>query len=468
MQRIHEFVTVFFRKIIRAVLRLFPIVFAYTMKRKLVLLSDSIDSGALTILAFDPDRWTQDLLALGKVAHIRIYAVPFPVSTRIHALFFESGASPKNDSYFTEADPRILAARERQARYASRVLVYLRRWMSIECAVNPAIHYLIDFPWAKGGSRAEVPFITVHKEFTVIDDRHLPVKINRWRNLYQFKFPGEYLCVTNEKARRFFVESNVLPFEKISPTGLLRFDNLLQTPPSTPSSNPVTITFFSFGHLSGPFESKSELSGHYFTRNEDDGFVQLFNDTHAAFADAARRNPDALFLIKPKNVETWWIEKIERVVKRELGVPLSAIPNCRIVNEQAHDLIRRSTACIGLNSTVSLESIALDRDFIMPVFAEAAGKYAGNVYFPHYRDVFSVPASRAEYAGMLTRAIRGERLKKPAANRVKAMLEEYVGNSDGHAAERVAKVLFDVARNRTPVPMPLFEGLVCGHDGATA
>ena len=127
------------------------------------------------------------------------------------------------------------------------------------------------------------------------------------------------------------------------------------------------------------------------------------------------RNPNAQFLIKPKNVERWWIEKIEQAVEQGLGVPLSSIPNCRVVADAAPDLIRRSVAAIGLNSTVVLETVALDRDLIMPVFAEAAGKYADKVYFPQFRDVFSVANSRAELSTMLERVLRGERLKTTCA-----------------------------------------------------
>lgn len=438
------------RSLVRAVLRPLPmsIVFAYAMKRRLTLLSDSKDPGALTVLAFDPDRWTQDLLALAKVANIRIYTVPFSVSTRIHTLFFGTDPMPGIADYFLITDAAILARREAQTRYATAVLRYLKRWLKLDCAANPAIHYIVDFPWMRGGETAGVPFVTAHKEFTVLDDRQVRERIDRWKNRYRFKFLGTRLAMTNAIAEKLFVEADVAPLSKVTRTGLLRFDNLLRTSAPAAPRDPVTVTLFSFGHLTGPFDSKAEPHGHYFTKHDDDGFVDLFKDTHVAFAEIARANPHAQFLIKPKNVERWWIEKIEWAVEEGLGVPLSAIPNCRVVADQAPDLIRRSVAAIGLNSTVVLETAALDRDLIMPIFAEAAGKYADKVYFPHFRDVFSVASSRAELSEMLTRVLRGERLKVPAPDRLNAMLDEYVGNHDGHSAERLAAVLHDVVRGR--------------------
>lgn len=441
------------RRLIRAILRPLPmaIVFAYAMKRKLVLLSDSSDPDALTVLAFDPDRWTQDLLALAKVAHLRIYAVPFAVSTRIHMLFFDVEPMPGIADYFLIDDPAVLAKRDAQTRYATRVLRYLKRWLKLDCAANPAIHYIVDFPWMSGGEKAGVPFVTAHKEFTVLDDRQVRERIDRWKNRYRFKFLGTRLAVTNAIAEKLFVEAEVAPVSKVTRAGLLRFDNLLRVPASATPRDPVTVTLFSFGHLTGPFDSKAEPHGHYFTKHDDDGFVDLFKDTHVAFVEAARANPQAQFRIKPKSVERWWIEKIEQAVEEGLGIPLSAIPNCRVVAEPAPDLIRRSVAAIGLNSTVVLETVALDRDLIMPVFAEAASKYADKVYFPHFRDVFSVANSRAELSAMLEQVLRGERLKKPAPDRVEAMLDEYVGNHDGRSAERLAAIFHDVVRGHQSV-----------------
>ena len=442
-----------FHRMLRAALRPLPmaVVFDYAMKRRLVLLSEADEPDALTVLAFDPDRWTQDLLALSAVAHVRIYAVPFSVSTRIHTLFFGSEPMSGIAEYFLVVDREILARREAQKRYASRVLGYLKRWLAIDCAANPAIHYIVDFPWMSGGEKAGVPFVTAHKEFTVLDERQVQERISRWKDLYRFKFLGTRLSVTNAIAERLFVEAEVAPDSKVTRTGLLRFDHLLRERAAPPSRDPVTVTLFSFGHLTGPFDSSAEPHGHYFTKHDDDGFVGLFKDTHIAFAECARANPQAEFLIKPKNVERWWIEKIEQAVRDGLGVDLSSIPNCRIVDEPAHDLIRRSVAAIGLNSTVVLETVALDRDLIMPVFAEAAGKYADKVYFPDFRDVFSVAGSRAELFDMLARVLRGERLKKPAAPRLRALLEAYVGNCDGHSAERLAATLHEVARGLPPL-----------------
>ena len=205
------------------------IVFAYAMKRRLTLLSDLKDPGALTVLAFDPDRWTQDLLALAKVANIRIYTVPFSVSTRIHTLFFGTDPMPGIADYFLITDTAILARREAQARYATAVLRYLKRWLKLDCAANPAIHYIVDFPWTRGGETAGVPFVTAHKEFTVLDDRQVRERIDRWKNRYRFKFLGTRLAVTNAIAEKLFTEADVAPLSKVTRTGLLRFDNLLRT-----------------------------------------------------------------------------------------------------------------------------------------------------------------------------------------------------------------------------------------------
>ena len=293
-----------------------------------------------------------------------------------------------------------------------------------------------------------MPFVTAHKEFTVLDDRQVRERIDRWKNRYRFKFLGTRLAVTNAIAEKLFTEAKVAPASKCHARGLLRFDNLLRAPAPAAPRDPVTVTLFSFGHLTGPFNSKAEPHGHYFTKHDDDGFVELFKDTHVAFAEIARANPHAQFLIKPKNVERWWIEKVEWAVEEGLGIPLSAIPNCRIVADQAPDLIRRSVAAIGLNSTVVLETVALDRDLIMPVFAEAAGKICRQGLFPAFPRCVFGGEFRAELSAMLERVLNGRAPQNARSRNACSLLDEYVGNHDGRSAERLAAVFHDVVRGR--------------------
>ena len=244
----------------------------------------------------------------------------------------------------------------------------------------------------------------------------------------------------------------MFPAERISVTGLLRTDNLMQPDcpyRAPPDPDAKTLTLFSFGHFAGGLGSPRRRS-HYFSLEDDFGFVELFRDVHVAFAEAALAHPEVRFKIKPKNYEDWWIKEIEAVIEQGTGTALADIPNCEIVAEPAPELIQQSCAVVGFNSTVLLESSILGRNSIFPVFAEAIEPYPDYVYFPNFRDVFAVASSKADLRGKLDAAVAGETLSTAPPQRLGELCTFSLGQAEAGSAERVVAVLADLAAGRNP------------------
>ena len=441
---------------IRVLLRqpVFAPLFGWLLGRRLRLLYDSDAPDALTVLVFSELRWRQDLTALARAGGLRLYGIDHSLQRRISSLFAVPGKTLHTD-YFSETDSEVLRMRTLQARFVARLVPALHRRMAFDCAITPTVHYREEHPWAEGFDKAGLPFVALHKEFTVLDERHLPERIQRFRGRRQ-RFLGSHVCVTNSMARRLFIESGVFPGDRISTVGLLRMDNLLsrdRTPvdrPTRPAERDRSVvTLFSFGHISGGITA-TQWRSHYFSMHDEIGFVELFRNVHVAFAELALRHPEVTFKIKPKNVEDWWICEIEAVVEQALGRSLDQIPNCSIVAEPAPALIAQSCATIGFNSTVLLESVAMGCNTIMPVFEEAIDAYPHNVYFPDFRDVFAIAGSKAEYMALIERAIAGETLNHAPDARRAALFRYYLGYDDGRTAERAAAVLHDIAARRRP------------------
>lgn len=418
----------------------FAPLFAGLLARRLELLHDSDAPDALNVLVFSSFRWEQDLEALAREGGVRLYAIDRPTMQWINALFSVPNREPHAE-YFLESDAEILRQRARHSTFVATLVRALLRRQRLDCAVTSAVHYRQEHCWAAGCDRAGLPFIALHKEFTILDDRHLPERIERFRGRGQ-KFLGSHVTVTNETAKTLFAESGVFPAEKIDVVGLLRMDNLLAfdgAPRRPKGQAKPCVTLFSFGHLCGGVTAP--WRSHYFSLNDDAGFVDLFRNVHVAFAEAALRNPEATFKIKPKNVQPWWTDEIEKVIAEDLGMPLDAIPNCSIVDEPAPDLIAESAATIGFNSTVLIESRTLNCNTIMPCFDEAVGDYTHNVFFPDFRDVFAIADSKADLIVKLEHALAGEPLHPDQPDRVKALCRAYIGFDDGRTAARVMSVL---------------------------
>lgn len=433
------------KSVLRQLVRqpIFAAVAGYMLARKAKLLHDSARPDALTILAFSHARWGQDLAALAATGNVRVFAVDQGLLGRINGLF-DANARTRSLEHFLETDSAELQRRQQHQRFAARALSVVGRVLGIDCAMSCAVHFVGEIPWVAGAKQAGFPFVTVHKEFTVIDSRHIPDRVETWRKR-GFKFIGDRLCLTNKTAEELFTESEVVAREKVTVTGLLRADNLLGTSPRyrcNPDKLRPIVTLFSFGHLTGSFDLPlDEHRSHYFSKWDHAGFVDLFRETHVAFAELAIAHPDVEFKIKPKNVVGWWIEEIENAIKTGLGRSLVDIPNCTIVRTPAPELIEKSTAVIALNSTVVLESCVLGANTILPLFAEAAGKYSDRIYFDRYLDLFAVARSKDDLRTLVERALAGERIVPDDPGRRQQLCIEYFGNSDGEAATRVIEVI---------------------------
>lgn len=409
----------------------------------------------LTVLLFNALRFREDIEVLAETGALRLIEAPLDVVQEVNGLYRTIPPTADSDGYdyFLERDPSCLAERRRQLRFFRLVAQDLCQRLRIDCALSPAVHYRNQFPWAAAFDGAGTPFVALHKEFTVIDERHLEERIKRYRDI-EFRFPGSLVFVTNKSAFTLFSEGGVFDSDRITITGLPRMDRLFRadSPLRRKQSSSKQVTLFSFAHFCGGLGITKERRSKLFSKNDDEGFVTLFQDVHGAIAELAVARPDVTFKIKPKSVADWWIAEIDAITRQTVGRGLDDLPNCSVSSETAPELIRDSDAVIGFNSTVLLESLALGRPTIMPLFGEATEKYPYNVYLYDHVDAFIQAGSRADLKTKIEDAIAGRTTDtKLSAARREACFAYYLGYSDGRSAERVVDGLREVvAQYRSP------------------
>jgi len=402
---------------------------------------------AIRVLVFSAPRFMQDIGVMARHPRLQLYAINRRALEIVQAIFSEPGRPPGKDFYL-ERDPVVLSLRERKRVYISVIASYLRL-RGLDSAITPSIQYWIEQDWAAGLNTAGLPFVGLHKEFTILDGRQLEWRINVHRNRKQ-KFLGSHLLVTNDIAKELFSRSGVFPANKISVMGLIRMDRLFR--PDSQFRNRTVgrrqAVLFSFGHFSGGIGSPDRRS-HYFSRNDDFGFVELFTAVHSAFAELATANPDVEFLIKPKNVEDWWVREIDGVVAQATGRSISEISNLSISSLTAPELIRDADVVVGFNSTVLLESLALGRNTVFPMFAEALTKYPDNVYLVNYQDMFTTAHSKAELISLIQDGLSNpERYRPHNVARLQEMMRRYLGFDDGRSLERFVTCLENIKAAR--------------------
>lgn len=405
----------------------------------------------LRVAVFSRERWRQDVETLGRIENLQLLDFPTRLVELINAILQPPRTRRRYapGDYFLEADPMVLEDRDRHAARIAKVMQWVRKWRRLDCAVSGAFKYVREVPFARACNYINLPFVALHKEFTVLEPQHVAQRATEARNL-GFRFFGSHLAVVSETAKKLMADAGIFPSTKISTIGLMRADSLhreAHLPQATASSGQrPQLTLFSFGTLTGPFPSPlPPLRSYYFSADESCGFTELFADVHGGFAEMAIKHPEADFLIKPKNVEDWWIREIDAIVRSATGLQIRDIPNLRIVGDSAPILMRRSLANIVLNSTTVIESRVLDRNTIIPIFAEAAGRHADMIYFRDYLDLFSIAESKQGLQKLLEQALQGHDLRRGSPERLQAFLNQQIGNPDGRAAERFSELLHRAA-----------------------
>ena len=312
---------------------------------------------ALNVLLFSVFRFTQDIDVLSQTGDLRLIEAPIETLQVVNGFFRTAPVvtDPDGYAYYREENPEFLAEREAQRRFIVEVVQALMKRMRIDCVLIPAVHYRFAFNWAEAFDSLGVPFIALHKEFTVIDRRHIPERVETYL-ADAFRFTGSWIFATNESARDLFTKGQVFDPERITITGLPRMDRLFREDSAwrKRTSTRKQVTLFSFAHYCGGLGVTRPRRSKYFSKHDDEGFVALFREVHAAFGELALAHPDAEFLIKPRDVAPYWIREIEQVLQSELGRGLDDIPNCRIEDRIAPELIRDS----GRGDRLQLDRLA--------------------------------------------------------------------------------------------------------------
>lgn len=412
----------------------------------------------IKILAVHSPRYVPDQECLSEHPDIEIWVLPHDVQALVNSIFIRDQAkimagldAIESSVAFREGTiPEIAKGRAKLQEYLKLFIPRMMRTLGVDGMMSCSFFYLLDLDWQIACKTTNTPFFALHKE-NMQDPVTHPHMIKRYCDM-KLKFEGQRLFLYNNLVRSVLLKCGVCDESTITVTGACRMDALFRKVKHGQCAAPRRqVTFFSSHHAIGLLALKNHNG--YFSIDRDEGFVNWFDQVHAAIISFARKYPDIEVYIKPK----WggrWIEQIKDSARRIANIDLdkSDIPNLHIVwEEAAQNLIETSSVIVGVNSTTLLESLIIGRPVIVPLFEEAKDKYYDNhIYFKDYQDqVFNVIRS----PDLLENAILSE-LDGTAAKRVvpREMIEDYLGYFDDQATVRVVeqmkKDIIELKNNR--------------------
>lgn len=412
--------------------------------------SPSTSARKFRLLVLNRERYDPDLAELGAHPEMELVSLPSAVQHLINAIYLSPirHITEKDPDAYLRADhPEVRAARARLNAFLRDFLPGFAKRNAIDAIVTCAFYYGQDREWEDASRSVGVPFLSLHKE-NMQDEAINDDTLARYKARH-YEFRGDKLFVYNHQEASLIERAGICPSDRLEIVGALRMDSLYKRIEKGEFRCPRRqVVLFSFRHAIGQLQLKNARAG--FSIDRDEGFVEYFDSVHATIAALARDRPDVEFVIKPK----WggnWLDEIMGAIQRGSGIDPASLPNLRIsLDAQAHDLIRDSAVVVGINSTTLLEAKLAGRSVVVPLFAEAAGKYyEKHVYFKKHLNTFRVARSPEELAEAIMAQLDG--LEPVPPPMPPEMIEDYLGYFDGRVCDRVVSSMkreIQSARNR--------------------
>tara|TARA_B100000029_G_scaffold280740_1_gene274821 strand:+ start:4911 stop:6347 length:1437 start_codon:yes stop_codon:yes gene_type:complete len=444
--------------------RIFLPFLVYWFEKQLNIINNVKKKKPIRILVLHSDRYKNDLNELAK--HKNIQLLDFnpniqplinmlwiaPI-TKINWQYYNRGVGYKVSFASSEKVLKKRKLKEREIKLIIKLRKKLRfflelflekliRRKNIDAIVSCAFFYPHDQDWAVASSRIKLPFIALHKE-CLHDPDTLEVSKKRYLAL-DYKFKGTKLIVHGGNAKKLFLSSKIAPKDKIVVSGALRTDHYYKNRyvRRIPKKQ---ITLFSFTHCTGLIVSGINYNSYFFCDNPNEGFYKYFDLVHYTIAKYAKDNPNIEVWIKPKFMQHW-SDRIYTAIKRG-GLNPKNISNLHIsVEKSSEELINESAVIVGINSTSLIESKLMKKNVVIPIFAEAKGKYyKEHVNFKKYfNKAFYIAKSTNKLIKAIDDGING---KLPKQTCPKELIYDVYGFFDGKTKERIYKEINKTIKN---------------------
>src|SRR5262245_32946854 len=241
------------------------------------------------VLALNADKFRKDLQILADTRKLRVYTLDPDFQSKIVARFRLA-----NGDYQTHCaaapDPIHLASRERALQIWRRVLPPLLNHFQIGTVIGAAAHYHTDWDIGTAADAIGASYVVLHRENSFVAAPAMQREVSeRMRKAHPFT--GRMIIMHNDLARQSFIDSGYVVPERVMSIGCLRMDQWVRWC-ETEAVIGKDALLFSFSYASGLIGRKN------YAADGPLGFVDLFRQTHIAFAELAKANPGRRFVVK--------------------------------------------------------------------------------------------------------------------------------------------------------------------------
>jgi hypothetical protein len=384
------------------------------------------------VLALNADKFRKDLQILADTRALRICVLDPAFQRQIVARF--RLVDGNYQTHCTSApDSLHKASRDRALQIWRRVLPGVLKRFGIDVVITAAVHYHTDWEIGTVAEEIGARFIVLHRENSFVAAPAMQREVfERMRKAHPFT--GRMIVMHNERARQSFIDSGYVTPNRIVSIGCLRMDEWVRWCDKGHQIG-ASALLFSFSYASGLIGRRN------YAIDEPLGFVELFRQTHVAFAELAQANPNREFVVKTKYGQS--DRKAILSVLKSSGIDPDTMPNYRItVSDDPHELIRQAAVVVAFQSTTMLEAALAARPVVVPFFAEAASEdHEPYLRFRHAFDLFLIAHSAAEMKTIVQDRLSKPRLEGARMTDKRTLFENYVSTLSENVVQRYVAVL---------------------------
>lgn len=369
------------------------------------------------ILVFPKSNGTEDLIEAfkNKKTNLIFYLLPRLFIKEIYSHYFDE--KHKKD-YFTKLNKfEDIKKKNRYVNFLTLVFKSLNSFIKLDGYISFNIFYFAEKYFEEVCINLNSKFIILHKESALSAAEEQKAEIIYEK--FNTKSLSNKIFVYTESQKKILIKSKIAHKNQIFVSGTPRSDYAFSLRKIAPKEKIIVFYLIEYNRAT---------SGLLGRKSKD--WNKLYNQTLRYLFDFAKNNPDIQIILKGKTGT------------HNKGQPnLNPLPqNCRFIDGgSGHFLLKNASVVIAFNSSIVFETIASNRNLIIPnfnnenkIYKNILHKIKDKKYFVYSKIQFNKKIKL--YLGLKYKN------KKLSAPDIKT-LRYYLGNTDATAGAKMKKFL---------------------------
>lgn len=370
------------------------------------------------VLVFPKSGGYEDLIESYRVQNknnIIFLILPRTFLSKIFKYYFHEN---NIKDYFTKPkNSDELFKKKKYIEYLTNTFSALDKFIKLDGFISFNLFYKAEKYLEEVFNNLNKKFIVLHKEsaFTPIEEKNSKKVYKKFNT----KSLADKISVYSENQKNIMIESKIAKVNQIHVNGCPRTDYAFRLRKVKPKKNIIIYYMIEKNRGSNLILSKSKIN-----------WEKLYNQTLEYLIDYAKKNQNVNIIFKGKVG-----------AHSEDNFDLNILPkNCKFITGNTGDkFLKDATVVVAFNSMTVFETIASNRNLIIPNFNKESKK-KGNMLLKISNPKYFANTKK-QFIKKLNINLNSKYKNSSLSNSDKKMLNYYLGSIDGKSGERVQKFL---------------------------